>query len=373
MTPLEIHKTLKERYEEALELLKQREAELISNPEDFAIKLRFNSFKRHVLDLERQLFALEAFEMGWDYLNQGNNTAAKKEFYHAVDLVPSYLGFLHNQLMANFAPSGEWQIAIEAIRMVLEIDPHYQIARINLALANLNAGVKKAKEGDIDLATEYFMAALNVQSTQEIEATCRANLAASYTDAGIREYREGMQEYSSDNNLEKFLIRLNKSLTYMFRACAWHSNDTTRYNVGLAHVYLAKFYLLSNKPDGTAYHLKQAEDSGLINPELLNEYGVALALLGQLEEAIWTFERALKLYPDEKIIKVNLEIAKHVIRLSHEKEIKVQNILVKDSPIEDIEIESTSNIFQFKTKEIYPQYKPVLAPEPSALRLAAAA
>jgi len=50
---------------------------------------------------------------------------------------------------------------------------------------------------------------------------------------------------------------------------------------------------------------ERAEDVGLLSPELINDYGVALAGAGKEDEAIWAFERALHLAPDNPIIEIN--------------------------------------------------------------------
>ena len=50
---------------------------------------------------------------------------------------------------------------------------------------------------------------------------------------------------------------------------------------------------------------ERAEDLGLFSPELTNDYGVALAGAGKLDEAIRAFERALLLAPGNLTIQIN--------------------------------------------------------------------
>lgn len=64
MTPEEIGNTLRERYQEAAALLKEREIAFNAAPDDFALELSFNSFQRHVNDLKNQLDAFEALDHG---------------------------------------------------------------------------------------------------------------------------------------------------------------------------------------------------------------------------------------------------------------------------------------------------------------------
>ncbi|KAF0240573.1 MAG: hypothetical protein FD167_4139, partial [bacterium] len=92
---------LEEKIKEAKELSAHHKRELDKDQENFALSLRFNTFRRHIEDLENQLAAHEAFERGWNLLNQLKLDEAKEALGISIKLMPSYLGFLHNQLINN--------------------------------------------------------------------------------------------------------------------------------------------------------------------------------------------------------------------------------------------------------------------------------
>ncbi len=292
---MEAAKKLKEKIGQASNLLKEREEVFRSKADDLAISLSINSLRSHVEDLEIQLRAQEAFDRGWTAFNNGDRHTAKSEFLQAIELLPSYLGFLNNQLMVNLESAGEWQRAIIAMRFVLELKPDYEVARNNLALAYLNYGVQEADGGKLGSAADLYYIALSIASSNNIINIARSNLAATHTLLGELAYRKG---------------NLNESLHHMLQACTFDPNADTRRNAGLAFAFLARYLFSIGDFNGAIYNFQQAEDTGLLIMELINDYGVALAMINRLDEAIIKFEQALSLDPNNKDIQENLEQAR---------------------------------------------------------------
>lgn len=290
------------------------------------------------------------FAKGFEFINKGEPGIAKRYFYQAVRIYPKFIGTLNNALM-RLGNDGEWQRAITAMQLVLEINPNYEIARNNLAIAYMYAGDDKLKDDDIGLATEYYLTAINVNSTDpDIVNIGRNNLAAVYTLAGKREYEKGFNEFQQNKNLKNFHKQLSSSLTYMFRACAWKPDEATRSNVALAHTYLAEVFMLNNEPENIIYHLQQAMNSGLLSTELLLNYGIAQLALEKFEEAVWTFERALELNPDSNVRQLiidHLTIAKQHSRFP---ELNSPANTIRDNQIDKTPI--TSSVLPFKNKTV---------------------
>ncbi|MCI0487389.1 MAG: DUF4926 domain-containing protein [Blastocatellia bacterium] len=241
------------------------------------------------------VLAKEIFERGIDLLNRGSQLEAEREFQRAIELIPSYIGVLHNSIVKSSEGSNDWEEGIEIMRFVLRIDPQYKPARDNLAIAFLNLGVQKAKEDDINEACLLYYRALGVESSQEIVSDIRKNLAAAYTFLGLQSHESGQFEEARGRMLRAFEIA---------------PNENTRHNLGLAYAFSGGFFLDQDELEKSIWLFESAEDAGLVTPKLLNDYGVALARSNRLDEAIRAFERALELAPENKDIQANLELAK---------------------------------------------------------------
>ena len=166
-------------------------------------------------------------------------------------------------------------------------------ARNNLAMAYQNYAVQKANEGDIQTAIQYFGFAMGVGSRPETISLIRKNLATAYTSLGIQASQS--EDYVA-------------SLALMNRACEIDSNDGTRLNLGIAYVQVAKHYLDQCDYENAIPLFEHAIDLGLVFPELLNDYGMALASARHQEEAILVFKRAIKLAPSNEIVRRNLRL-----------------------------------------------------------------
>ena len=188
-----------------------------------------------------------------------------------------------------------------ALRLVLRLNPDFDVdgynmsffARNNLAMAFQNYAVQKANEGDIQTALVYFDHAIGVGSRPETITLIRKNLAKAYTSLGIQAAEVGDYEGS--------VARMN-------HACEIDPNDLTKSNVAIAYAHLAEHYMDQRDYENATTTFEHALDIGLRYPELLNDYGMALAIGGHRDDAILTFQRARRLSPGNHIIEHNLSL-----------------------------------------------------------------
>jgi len=164
-----------------------------------------------------------------------------------------------------------------------------------LAKVYQNSAAKKADEGDIETAISYFGFALAVGSEPESISIIRKNLAKAYTALGIQ---------AAENK------NYSDSIGLLNHACEVELNDITRRNLCIAYALAAKYHLDQDDYENAITLFEYTVDLGLIFPELLNDYAVALARAQRREEATLVFQRALKLDPDNEIIQHNLNLAK---------------------------------------------------------------
>jgi tetratricopeptide (TPR) repeat protein len=239
--------------------------------------------------------ARESFERGIAAFANGNTSEAEREFQRATELKPSYLGVLHNSIVNSFKGTSEWQRLMTGLRLVLRLDPNYVVAQQNLATAYLNFGIEKADEGNLSLALQILYRALAVATTIDTILSVRESLAAVYTSLGLEAHR------NSD---------FESAVRYMSWARQNDPNETTRHNLGMGYAHFAYSCFDKGEYHSAKESFESAEDSGVLRPELLHSYGVTLVMLGQLDEAIRAFERALELSPENESTRKNLDLAK---------------------------------------------------------------
>jgi tetratricopeptide (TPR) repeat protein len=236
--------------------------------------------------------ARETFERGIELFNTGRSAEALLEFRKAVKIQPNYVRVLHNSFVKSFEGSIDWQRGINAMRIVLRVDPGYQIARDNLAIAFMNYGFEKATSGGLKASTQLYHLALSVGPSREIVVDLHRNLAAAYTGLGMLAHEDN---------------RLEDAVRYMGRACSFHPNPDTRRNQALACAFLA-FWLMDQGRIAEAIEgFERAQDGGLTTPGLLNDYAVALVHNGRVQEASVALRLALELDPDNETLQQNLE------------------------------------------------------------------
>ncbi len=235
--------------------------------------------------------AKEFYQKGMEALNEGNFVESLHNLRKAVNLIPSYVRGMHNSLAQSIGPYEDWQRFIFAMRLVRLIDPYYEIARDNLAIAYLNYGVQEAKMGKFEESLQIFNAALSVEASPEVITRIKENIAASYTALGSQAFRNG---------------EMKKTLALFGSAHFIASNETTRLNLGKAYFHYANFCAHTNDLPRAVDSYERAEDAGLIWPEVLNNHACALADSGRIDDAVIIFETAQSFAPEDEIIKSNL-------------------------------------------------------------------
>lgn len=233
----------------------------------------------------------EALDRGLRHLDDADLVSAWKEFKRAINLRPEYLGTVHNLVLRSFAGTKDWTAAIFYLRFVVQLNPLYEVARDNLAIAYLNWGVEVAGKGDQFTAMLLFNRALAVESSPDVSSKVRENFAASYHQLGIQAHVTG--------NLEN-------ALGFMRIACNIFPDAGRRRNLSIACASMALTLIEQRQYEAAISAFEEAEDAGLVRPELLNDYALALLLSGKFEQARLALERALELEPQSEIIAHNL-------------------------------------------------------------------
>lgn len=235
--------------------------------------------------------AKDFYKKGMEALDEGNFVEALRNLREAINLIPSYIGAMHNSLAQSIGPNEDWEKFIFAMQLVRLIDPNYEIARENLAIAFLNYGVQEARNGKYEESIAIFHAALGVDSSQEIITLVKENIAASHSALGIQAFHNG--------DMERALA--------LFRSAHFiASNEMTRRNFAKAHFHFGNFCSNTGDIQRAIDSYQRAEDAGLMLPEVLNNHACALADSGQLTGATMLLETARTLAPEDEIIKSNL-------------------------------------------------------------------
>jgi len=235
--------------------------------------------------------AKEFYQKGMKALSEGKFVESLRSLRKAVNMIPSYIRGMHNSLAQSIGPHEDWQRFIFAMRLVRLIDPDYEVARDNLAIAYLNYGVQEAKKEKYEESLYSFYAALEVETPQDVSTLIKENIAASYTALGRQAFR---------NN------DIKVALAHFGSAHLIASNETTRLNLGKAHFHFANFCSHAGDLQGAIDSYQRAEDAGLMLPEVLNNHACALVDSGRFDDAIIIFETAQDLAPEDEIIRSNL-------------------------------------------------------------------
>jgi tetratricopeptide (TPR) repeat protein len=239
------------------------------------------------------VMAKEIYAEGMAHLQQGNMIKAARDFRRAIELIPSYIRGLHESLRRSIAEKKDWQLFIPLLRFVRLVDPSYEIAKHNLAVAYLNYGVQEANNGNYEVAIQLFQYALRIDTPAHITNLIKKNIAAGHTALGMDAHEKGKFELSKQ---------------HFEAACTFLTDDKTRRNLGMSYYHLAIFYTNEGDLQKAITCYEWAEDSGLIVPNILNNHARALAISGEIDEAILLMESAQSLAPEDKMIKSNLAI-----------------------------------------------------------------
>jgi tetratricopeptide (TPR) repeat protein len=235
--------------------------------------------------------AKEIYAQGIDYFQQGNVIEASRNLRRAVELIPSYIRVLHESFRESLAGSENWPEFIWAMKFIRLIDPYYEIAKQNLAIAYLNYGVQEANKGNYEASLQLFQDGLRIETPPDITNLLKENIAASHTALGVQAHEK------SDLELSKL---------HFESAYSFFTDNRTRRNLGVAYYHLATFYAGQGDLRKTIVNYQWAEDSGLIESEILNNHAGALANKGEVDVAILLLESARALSPQDRVIHSNL-------------------------------------------------------------------
>jgi len=235
--------------------------------------------------------AKEVYAQGMIHLQQGSTVEAARHFRQAVQLIPSYIRGLHESFRMSLTGSENWPMFIWAMRFIRLIDPSYEIAKQNLAIAYLNYGVQEANKGNYEASLQLFQDGLRIETPLDITNLLKENIAASHTALGIQAHEKGDLELS----------KLHFESAYSF-----FTDNRTRRNLGMAYYHLATFYAGQGDLSKTIINYQWAEDAGLIVSEILNNHAGALANSGEMDAAILLMESAQALSPQDEVLQSNL-------------------------------------------------------------------
>ena len=264
----------------------------------------------------------DAFVRAMEAIERGDLSTAEKELKTATDLRPDYIGSFVMSVLHSFderVESGgreaDVSFVIPLLRMAIRVDPTYEIARINLAVAFLNFGVAKARKGEHEQALEVFYSALSIKTDAETESRIRTNIVIAQTALGRKFFQV-------DQVVEAFA-----SIRAAFLVI---QDETTRRNLGIAYGNSGVFSMKSENFDLAGQMFERAEDSGVVVPDFVNDYGVCLVFQGRLNEAKRAFERVLKMEPQNEVAKSNLARLNLIERQPTGKASPDRQVLAKD-------------------------------------------
>lgn len=262
----------------------------------------------------------KTFDLFWQYFTGQNIVLAKRALKEAATQNIMFLGLAYKLLFAilDFDVIKQsqqvnllalWKQAIEICRFINLEFPNYRLSKINLATAYINYGIFLSSQGFIDQAITIQKLACTVLPTEQVKETTKHNLAVCYFQLGI----------ISNNN-----GNLIDAVDHMLTACTYKPNESTKHNVGVAATNLATHMLKNRNLDGAIEHFSLALDSGLILPEILNDLGVALASIKNLDAAILYFEKALEINSNAELAKINLQKAREDLQ---------QDLMISEMPV----------------------------------------
>lgn len=269
--------------------------------------------------------AKETFEKGTALLNAGFFRKAKNELKKAVALQPIFINHLLNAVIEKYANSENWPMCIFHLQFIHHLSPDNQLVRNNWAGAYVNYGVQEANKGNMMDALNNFYVALGITSSEDIINAIRENLASVYITFGTSAFRENQHL---------------ASLGWLVRACEVWPNSTSKHNLGLAYAFLGNDFLRWHHFQDAKIYFEWAESTGIMFPELIHNHGVALAGLGELDEAIEKFERALEMMPGNKAFEANLnKVLEASAGSGVESDLKPEEIKAKLNPAPPLELQ----------------------------------
>lgn len=272
------------------------------------------------------------FKRGVELLNHGKSLEASEQLRQAIHLKPSLIRILHNSV-SELAKAKDWQKLMEGMRFVIDINPDYELAWGNLAVASLNYGVQKARENDLAGALAFFHRAFRIETPSRITDLARENIAAAHVGLGIQAHQKAQ--------LETALKHMESAFTFM-------SNSQTRRNLGLAYSILAEKLLRDQNFEAAIVNYIAAEESGMLTSEGLNNRAVAHVHKMEIDEAIEALEVALRIEPENQVARANLSLLKKnlpTIRSEVMRSLRTEPISLEFFPVSQTDTVALSSIF----------------------------
>lgn len=213
--------------------------------------------------------------LGEVYLQQGNYTAALREFLKAEELNPED-PFLHYGLGLTYRAKGKPDLAIEHFRKALRINPDYSAARNGLGTAYL------AKR-DWDAAIKAF--------EEVAENILYATPELPLSNLGLAYYQKG--DYAS---AQKYYMRALELKPGFINAL-----------VGLGRTYMAL-----GKPSEAVKSLETGARYYPRSGAVFFDLGKAYTMSGEYPKALRAFEKVSELAPDSPLAEEALKEAQRV-------------------------------------------------------------
>jgi len=231
------------------------------------------------------------FERGLLFLQNGCLDDAKQEFRAAFEREPRFAGTLMN-MASERAKARDYDSAIFLYVLILELRPENQLTQRNLAAALIDRGITFSRRGAFDRAIADFQAALwSVPAPPEIVDKAQHNLAAAYTELGVRLGQ---------------IKRHRESCAILLRALELRPSQITRRNLAIAEVSVQASVASPNTQTPPPGNFKRALQMGLTFSECLNVYGATLMGLDDLTGAKRALEAAVRADPQNEIARKNL-------------------------------------------------------------------
>lgn len=241
--------------------------------------------------------AKEFLDQGFELLNKGDSVGAEKAFREAVALYPKDISNIGESLRRSFAnakDARDWHVAVRLYEMCFRLAPTHEIIRHNLAVAYHNYGRRLMEAGKAEEALRAFHQAVLAASAPDIGEGVKKSVAATFTKLGIQAVEQ--------EDLRSSLVNFR----WAFLA---YSDEVTKSNLAKAYFNLAEACLSENSLEEAVGLFEESLLAGYVEPSLYNDYAIALARLGRVDDAVFALESGLAMEPDNAIIRENLRMA----------------------------------------------------------------
>jgi len=219
---------------------------------------------------------------------------SENHYRHMLSVAPN-AAVLHHGLGKVLLDKREYPEAVAELRHSLELDPHYQEARLTLAIALTRAGHR-----DEAIAEYQAILRANPKSAEAHNNLANALLELGLVDDAIAHFEEAVALdpgyatgcYNLANTLAQH-GRLAQAIEQYRKALAIHPRFASAWaNLGLA---LAG----DGKPDEALAALVTATDLEPRNPQIRINLGIMLSEMKHYDEAASQFRRVLEIHPQD--------------------------------------------------------------------------